>query len=371
MKQQVINHLKNIRGWKTKRKLVVFSVDDYGNIRVGSAAARDRLFNSGIIAENVFDHYDALDTKQDYEMLFELLDKHRDIHGNRPVFSTYAVSNNLNFEETLRLNEVVLEPLPVTYDRLSSEGFHDYEGTYQTLLNGIEEGFLKPQFHGREHFHIGLLNALLKDGNKQLRLILENRCLFGIPKHPAFRNINFAESFAIKKRSEVDLQLEIIKDGLDTFSRVYGYRSVSFAPPSLIIHPDILQHLSTHGVKAIDLNRKERVHLGDGEYVNQNNTLGKVKAVGLTTIVRNCAFEPANKSRDWVNHAFNQVKAAFFWNKPAIISSHRVNFCGFISEKNRKNGLEALDTLLKMIKKEFPDVEFVSAEDLVNLMRND
>jgi hypothetical protein len=66
-----------------------------------------------------------------------------------------------------------------------------------------------------------------------------------------------------------------------------------------------------------------------------------------------------------------EIEAAFNLNKIAIISSHRVNFCGFISEKNRKNGLEALDTLLKMIKKVFPDVEFVSAEDLVNLMCND
>jgi hypothetical protein len=58
------------------------------------------------------------------------------------------------------------------------------------------------------------------------------------------------------------------------------------------------------------------------------------------------------------------VTAAFFWNKPAIVSSHRVNYCGFIDENNRKKGLQELGVFLKKVKKKFPDVTFVALDDL-------
>jgi len=40
MKQAILNNLKNIWGWRTSRKIVVFSVDDYGNVRLDSRQAR-------------------------------------------------------------------------------------------------------------------------------------------------------------------------------------------------------------------------------------------------------------------------------------------------------------------------------------------
>jgi len=48
MKQTILNHLKNIPGWKTKRKLIVFSVDDYGNVRLDSKKARDNMDKAGL-----------------------------------------------------------------------------------------------------------------------------------------------------------------------------------------------------------------------------------------------------------------------------------------------------------------------------------
>jgi hypothetical protein len=59
-----------------------------------------------------------------------------------------------------------------------------------------------------------------------------------------------------------------------------------------------------------------------------------------------------------------QIETAFFWNKPAIISSHRVNFCGHIDPKNREIGLSALKELLQKIVKKWPDVEFMSSVEL-------
>jgi len=42
-----------------------------------------------------------------------------------------------------------------------------------------------------------------------------------------------------------------------------------------------------------------------------------------------------------------------------------VNFCGHLDERNRRQGLVALDELLAGIVKRWPDVRFISADQLV------
>ena len=97
--------------------------------------------------------------------------------------------------------------------------------------------------------------------------------------------------------------------------------------------------------------------------------MGLDKKNNLVILVRNVVFEPTeDRGIDWVNYAFKQIEAAFFWNKPAIISSHRVNFCGHIDPKNREKGLNALKQLLKKIVEKWPDVEFMSADELGDLI---
>jgi hypothetical protein len=84
-------------------------------------------------------------------------------------------------------------------------------------------------------------------------------------------------------------------------------------------------------------------------------------------MVRNVVFEPTEeRGIDWVDFTLKQIENAFRWDKPAIISSHRVNFCGHIDKKNREKGLKSLESLLQEIVKKWPDVEFMSADELGN-----
>ncbi|MBK8683467.1 MAG: hypothetical protein IPN31_16465 [Bacteroidetes bacterium] len=41
VKTNLQNNLKNLLGWKTNKKLILFSVDDYGNVRLDSKEARE------------------------------------------------------------------------------------------------------------------------------------------------------------------------------------------------------------------------------------------------------------------------------------------------------------------------------------------
>jgi hypothetical protein len=64
----------------------------------------------------------------------------------------------------------------------------------------------------------------------------------------------------------------------------------------------------------------------------------------------------------------NRIETAFRYYKPAIISSHRVNFIGAIVPDNRNKNLMLLKQLLFEIVKKWPDVEFMSSDQLGDLM---
>ena len=61
--------------------------------------------------------------------------------------------------------------------------------------------------------------------------------------------------------------------------------------------------------------------------------------------------------------------AAFRMHKPAHISSHRVNYSGHIDAQNRNIGLKKLKILLSEITRKWPDVEFISGQELIKQLK--
>ena len=66
----------------------------------------------------------------------------------------------------------------------------------------------------------------------------------------------------------------------------------------------------------------------------------------------------------------NQIKTAFLWKKPAIINTHRLNFIGAINEENRNQNLKDFKELLTRIINKWPDVEFLSSNQLVEVIKS-
>lgn len=362
------NHLKNIRGKKINRKLLAFAVDDYGNVRLACPKSKGNLINKGVKLNGRFDHFDALDTREDYELLFDVLSSVKDKNSNPAIFTPYALPCNTDYQKTTESDCFIPENLDVTYERLALQD-RAYEGAYELLLEGIHQKLIKPQFHGREHLNVNLFNALLKDKNPQLLINIENQSLAGVPNHPSYPKVGFNEAFAFWKEKEMELHKEILKDGLERFEQVYGYKSITFTPPAQQLHSYLYEYVGNLGVKGVDKVRATMRHKGVGVYVKERNILGEKGLGGTMTIVRNCVFEPTDRDIDWVSFTLKQIEAAFFWNKPAIVSSHRVNFCGHIDPENRKKGLTALKVLLDKVVKKWPDVEFVSVDELVEVLR--
>ena len=367
IKNILTQNAKNVIGWKTKRKIVVISVDDYGNVRLDSKKARENMDKAGLRVFSRFDQYDSLENEEDLLLLYDTLSSVKDKYGKHAVFTPFAMPVNIDFEKVIasEFQEYHYELLPETHKKLKG-----YENVYDLWKEGISKGLMAPQFHGREHLNIKVFmeNLLQKDRNTIESL--KNRSYTSIP-NDRYRTISITAAFEFDKFEENKVFDPIIKDGLNAFEKVYGYRAIHFNSPGGREHPVIHQALFDSGIRYLDTPWIKQEHQGGGNYKRVLNYTGKRNHLGQTYMVRNCVFEPTeDRGIDWVSFGLKQIEAAFYWNRPAVISSHRVNFSGNIAPENRALGLKSLRNLLQAIVKKWPDVEFMSANELALLVES-
>jgi hypothetical protein len=367
----ITQYLKNIPGWRSNLKLVVLSVDDYGNLRLGSPQARIEMNKAGLKVNKIFDQYDTLETSEDLLMLYDVLRSVKDCEGKPAVFTPFAVTSNINFDKILLNNntEYVYENLPVTFEKMSNVFPEEYSDTWKIWQQGISDGLMKPQFHGREHLNIKFLEELLEISDFEVITSLKNMSYTSISKE-LYKTIKYTAAFDFWRFEENEKFREIIKDGLSIFKEIFGYEAVHFNPPGAREHNVIHEYLYENGIRVCDTPMFKNEHQGNGKYVKSFFYTGMKKGTGMSFFVRNVVFEPViNKKFDSIGHSMNQIEAAFNLKKPAIISSHRVNFSGFVNKENREYGLNNLKVLLNSIVKKWPDVNFVSSQQLYELMR--
>ncbi len=369
-KRNVLDYAKNIRGWKTPRRIICFAVDDYGTVRTASPQAWEQLDASGLDVANQMDRFDAVETRDDLAALFEVLASVPDSRGRPAVFTAYALSANPDFEE-IRADggryhsEAVLR----TFERLAAEQPAAYEGTWSLWQEGMAKGLIRPQFHGREHFNVELLEKKLAKQAPDLLANLECSSMAGIGSEPTMPGVGFTQAFGLHNKDSLPAHRRILVDGLNLFEQEWGFRSETFTPPAQKMHPSLYPVAEAGGVVSIDKPLRCVRPMGDGTSQREVNRSGRQKRQGHVTVVRNVVFEPCkDMGFEPVSRALEQIQAAFFWGRPAIISSHRVNFGGHLDEGNRQRGLEALSRLLKGIVARWPDVEFLSVDQLVREM---
>jgi hypothetical protein len=369
-KKNLSLNAKNLIGWRTKRKIVVILVDDYGNVRLDSKRARERMDRAGLTINSRFDAYDTLETRSDLELLFDTLTSVKDQNGRAAVFTPFSVPCNINFEKMEETNyqSYYSELLPQTFDKVSSQQPSAYKGAWALIQEGIKKEIFLPQFHGREHFNVKVFEEKLATNDHELNTALENRSYTSITSS-GYQTISPMAAFEFWEVDENNRFKEVIADGLGAFEEVFGYRAIHFNPPGGREHPVIHKVLHENGIKYLDTPMIKKEHQGKGNYKTVFSYTGKKNKWGQIFLVRNVVFEPTeDRGVDWVEYALKQIEAAFRWNRPAIISSHRVNFCGHIDEMNRKKGITALRELLKKITQRWPEIEFMAANELGDLI---
>ena len=364
-------NVSNIPGWRTKRHVVVIESDDWGSIRMSSKEAFDRMLKAGMpVDRSHYNLYDSLECNDDLEQTYETLSKFKDSTGRHPVITGVNVVANPDFEKikTNNFSEYIYEPYTETCKRYSN-----HDRVYDLWKEGIEKRLMVPIFHGREHLNAQFWMRALRDKNKSTLVGFENE-VTGMPGIKGEKLPDFQAAFQIDTINDLVYQKEVLKTGLDLFEELYGYRSRYFVPTNGPFNNTLEKDLNEHGVKYINTGKKQKEPLGNGQYKINTRFIGDKNQYGQIYITRNCFFEPSSSgfekpaNTDWINNCLKEIEIAFRWRKPAVISSHRVNYIGYLHPENRERSLKQLSELLGKMLKRWPDIEFMTSPELGDLI---
>lgn len=365
LKQNFINY----KGWKTKRRIVVFESDDWGSVRMPSKKVFEHFVNAGIPLNICpYNSFDSLESPKDFDDLFNVITNHKDQFGNLPIITGNIVVANPNFERILEsdFSKYYYEPFIDTY--LKNENTID---SYAHLKEGINNALFYPQFHGREHVNVSKWFRLLQNGDEVFRNAFDHG-FWGIG--PAIINyadkVNIQASYDAISEIELEFHRKSIEEGLKLFEQIFKFKSETFIANNFIWHPNLNQVLNENGVQGIQGMKYQLLPIFNGEkrqkirhFVGEKNKLNQVYSV------RNCSFEPSViKSQYLVSQCLNEIANSFFWGRPAVISVHRLNFIGSIVPMNRENNLRLFNQLLKSMLIKWPDLEFMHSAQLANVL---
>ena len=171
---------------------------------------------------------------------------------------------------------------------------------------------------------------------------------------------------------ELNAKSAIVEDGLDLFKKIWGFSSKSFIAPCYVWDTSLETLLAQHDVKYIQgmVIQLEPVLEKEYQYKRKYHYQGQRNKTGQYYLIRNAFFEPStNPGFDWVSDCLHRIEVAFRWKKPAVISTHRLNFMGGLRPENRDNNLTLFSNLLKQITQRWPHVEFMSSAQLGDLMQ--
>jgi len=369
LKKQFSQNLQAAMGKRVNQKLVVFESDDWGGIRMPSAKAYHQLKTKGSISDtDRFARFDSLASADDLSALFETLQKHKDKNGNHPIFTFNITTANPNFEQILYSN----------YEKFIVEPF------YQTIANqqpnamalwrqGIQENLFLPQYHGREHIHQQRWLESLRNGDGAVLHAFDLQTYGFIAKHGKPEYMLAAYDYATL--NEEPYWKKSISEGLEIFSKFFGFTPVSFIPPCYISPSNMVNYLRQNGVYALQGKIFDFIPKGlvndKPTYQKKIRLAGLNSSTGQVNLVRNSFFEPsAGNGERWLADCLARIEIAFSWGKPAVIDTHRVNYIGSIVETNRKQNLQLLDQLLTTILKRWKDVSFITSAQLAALYKS-
>jgi len=360
-------------GWQTNRKIVVIESDDWGAIRMPSNQVLNALLREGIpiSLKSGYNRLDTLASEVDLIKLGEVLQSVKDKKGNFAKMTLNCVLTNPDFGKILKDG----------FEKYHFELFTETLSRYPACVNsfklwkeGIDHGIFQPQFHGREHLNVNMWLELLKKNVKAVRRSFDYEIYCtSVSKNEDVR-MTPLRAYDILKEEECESLKMSIQEGLKLFQNIFGFESKSMIAPNYVwdkLIEDVAHECNVQFIQGAVFQNysqyRKKVSGTKGGWHYQ----GEVNHNKQIYMIRNCFFEPSQSSKLDENNCLSNIQAAFNNKKPAIIGSHRLNYIGGLDMRNREENLKSLSTLLKAIISKWPEVEFMSSDELGEVMKKD
>ena len=347
---RLLHYLSQLPGYRTKRHVVVIESDDWGSIRMPSKEVYGQLLRDGFsVDKDLFSRYDSLERGEDLVALFEVLHSVKDKNGNPAIITADSVVVNPDF------------------DKIEAEGFASYryelttetykhqlgcENSFELIQQGMAEKVWRPQLHGREHLNVIRWMKALQDGDEIARLCFSQRHFSLTKKASPKVKARYMDAFANADINLLAEEAKIVEEACNIFEQMYGYRSKSFIAPCYIWKKELEPLLKDNGIYYLQGLSLQQIPISDDplKCKTKYHYLGQKNRHGQLYLIRNAFFEPYKGGiENGVDECLGRVALAFKYHKPAVISSHRLNYIGTLDIEYRDKNLKQFKTLLTII----------------------
>ncbi|OYU85067.1 MAG: hypothetical protein CFE24_03665 [Flavobacterium sp. BFFFF2] len=360
----------NFKGKGLSGKVVVIESDDWGSIRTPRKGAHELLEKFGIKwQKSPYLSFDHPASAQDVVALLDVLKRHTNQLGQHPILTANVNTSNPDFDfiRNNQFQEYRAQPIQQTFEQL----FTPSENPLAVWKQGIAESLFYPQFHGREHVHVATWLKLLKQKDPLFTAAFDLGFWGITPEMYPKLKTNIQAAFDGPIAENKAFIANSIQEGVAQFDTLFGFKPKTFIPTNYIwtdAYNDILIENGFTGVQGM------KFQLLPKETLTASRTMSRrwngQNRGGLIQTVRNTVFEPSFYAIDQRNHLVDQclmqLSNAFLWRKPAVISIHRLNFSSQLNTQNRDVNLMLLDELLAKMLKRWPEIVFLTAEQLID-----
>lgn len=367
IRNRSLKYINERRGWTTDRKIVVIESDDWGSIRMPSREVYDKSLKAGYRVDlNPYEKYDSLESEEDLTFLFETLSQFKDINGNHPQITANSLVANPDFDKIRASGnkEYFIETIDKTF-----ASYPKHAKSMELWYEGEEKGVFFLQYHGREHFNGSMFMNALKEKREEALWILDNRMGGSITK--SLHKNKYVAASNFHSTQELKDGIKNIREGLQIYNKLHEKNPKSYIATNYIWPKEFEYILAHEGVKYLQGSFAHQIpSMGKGQNKTKYHYIGEINDYDQTYLIRNAFFEPTSTRRsDDIERCLKDIDKVFKLNKPAIISSHRLNYMGFIFEENRDRNLKQFTELLTRIQKKWPEVEFMNSVELGDLIK--
>lgn len=372
----ILTELKNkyiaSKGFHTDRHLLIIESDDWGSIRMPSIQTFNKLQEYGDHPEkDGFLSNDSLETEKDIVALYDVLTSICDKNGNHAVVTANFVMANPNFEKIdISARKYAYEPFWETYRKY---GISD--AMLNLIKDGINNHIFIPQLHCREHLSVNRWMNALHKGQSDALLAFENQMIGVFASFSDNNKFGYMDAFNTDQTNIDELSV-ILRDAVRLFNETFAYQSKTFVASCFVWAKEFEKVLFENGILGIQSAPWQNCAVGrNGHYKLKRKIhyTGQKNRYGQIYTVRNCGYEPAyyQNADECVESCFAEICRSYDNKKPAIVNSHRFNYIGTINPKNAENNLIGLRKLLVRVQERYPDVEFVSSSNLIEIIRQE
>ncbi|MCB0447133.1 MAG: hypothetical protein KDD03_06410, partial [Gelidibacter sp.] len=291
----------------------------------------------------------------------EVLTSFKDHKGNHPVITANTIMANPDFEKIRKsdFKEYHYELFTDTLQR-----YPQHQRSFHLWKEGIEHYIFHPQYHGREHVNIFRWLSEVQHIYSNARIGFDHH-LFGLREEGIDMRHSFMRALDFENNEQLVTLKNNLLEGLQLFKNTFGYHSQSFIAPSYVWNEEIEEVLYNEGVCYLQGIAYQYIpKVGKEKLTKKWHYTGQKNDHGQLYLVRNAFFEPSLTKKKTIEETLRRIEIAFRWKKPIIIGTHRLNFIGHINPQNRDENLKLFKSLLQTILKRWPDVEFMTTDQL-------